>query len=116
MMLGGQNYNVVVAADATSAVMVAQREKPDLILLDITLPGGNGFLLIDRFKKLSRLALVPIIVLSGENSAGIKERALEAGAAAFFTKPPNSEDLLAAIQQALGKPPQTSSAGPPDSK
>jgi DNA-binding response OmpR family regulator len=103
MVLGTKKYDVALAADATSAVMVAQREKPDLIILDLSLPGGDGFLLMERFKNLSRLALVPIIVLSGETSAGIKERALQAGAEAFFTKPPNDDELLAAVQKSLSK-------------
>jgi DNA-binding response OmpR family regulator len=103
MMLGAKQHDVAVAADATSAVTVAQREKPDLIILDLNLPGGDGFLLMNRFRNLSRLALVPIIVLSGEQSAEIKERALQAGAEAFFTKPPNEEDLLAAVEQGLSR-------------
>ena len=102
-MLGAKKYDVALAADAISAVMVAQRENPDLIILDLGLPGGDGFLLMDRFRNLSRLALVPIIVLSGENSPEIKQRALQAGAEAFFTKPPNDEEFLAAVQQGLIK-------------
>jgi DNA-binding response OmpR family regulator len=114
MVLGAQNYDVVVAPDATSAVMVAQREKPDLIILDLSLPGGDGFLLMDRFRNLSRLALVPIIVLSGEKSAAIKEKALQAGAEAFFTKPPNDEELLAAVQQGLSRSPRIGPGKTPD--
>jgi DNA-binding response OmpR family regulator len=103
MILGAKHYDVAMAADATSAVTVAQREKPDLIILDLSLPGGNGFLLMDRFKNLSRLALVPIIVLSGDQSAEIKEKALQAGAEAFFCKPPKDEELLAAVERGLNK-------------
>jgi DNA-binding response OmpR family regulator len=100
-MLGVKKYDVALATDATTAVMVAQKEKPDLIILDLGLPGGDGFLLMHRFRSLSHFALVPIIVLSGEHSEAIKERALQAGAEAFFTKPPNDEEFLAAIQQSL---------------
>jgi two-component system, OmpR family, KDP operon response regulator KdpE len=104
-MLGAKNYDVAVASDAISAVGVAQREKPDLIILDLGLPGGDGFLLMRRFKNLARLALTPVIVLSGEGSASIKEKALQAGAEAFFTKPPNEEELLSAIQQRVKQGP-----------
>ena len=103
MMLGAKHHDVAVAADATSAATVARKEKPDLIILDLSLPGGDGFLLIDRFRNLSRLAFVPIIVLSGEQSPEIKQRALQAGAEAFFTKPPNDEELLAAVEQGLSR-------------
>lgn len=103
VILRAEHYDVAMAADATSAVSVAQREKPDLILLDLNLPGGSGFLLMDRFRNLSRLALVPIIVLSGEDSAEMKEKALQAGAVAFFSKPTNNEELLSAVEQALGR-------------
>lgn len=100
-MLGAEHYYVAVASDATSAVTVAQKEKPDLIILDLSLPGGNGFLLIDRFRNLSRLAVVPIIVLSAEESEEVKAKVLRSGADAFFSKPPRPEDLLAAVGQAL---------------
>jgi DNA-binding response OmpR family regulator len=103
MMLGAKQHDVAAAADATSAVTVAQRERPDLIVLDLSLPGGDGFLLIDRFRNISRLAVVPIIVLSGEQSAEVRERALKAGAQAFFTKPPNEEEFLAAVEQGLSR-------------
>jgi CheY-like chemotaxis protein len=103
MMLGAKHHDVAAAADATSAVTVAQSEKPDLIILDLSLPGGVGFLLIDRFRNLSRFAVVPIIVLSGEQSAEVAERALQAGAEAFFTKPPNEEEFLTAVEQALSR-------------
>jgi DNA-binding response OmpR family regulator len=103
LMLGAKGHDVVTAADATSAVTVAQKEKPDLIILDLSLPGGSGFLLMERFKNLSRLALVPIVVLSGEQSAEIKEKALQAGADAFVSKPPKDEELLAAVEQGLSR-------------
>jgi DNA-binding response OmpR family regulator len=103
MILGTKQHDVAAAADATSAVTVAVREKPQLIILDLSLPGGDGFLLMERFRNLSRLAAVPIIVLSGEQSAEVKERALQAGAEAFFTKPPNEEEFLAAVEQGLSR-------------
>lgn len=113
MMLGTKQHDVAAAADATSAVTVAVRERPELIILDLSLPGGDGFLLMERFRNLSRLAAVPIIVLSGEQSAEVRERALQAGAEAFFTKPPNEEDFLAAVEQGLSR---TTRIGPGKTK
>lgn len=103
IMLCCKHHEVVIACDATSAVTVAQREKPDLIVLDLSLPGGNGFLLMRRFQSLTRLAIIPIIIVSGGDSPGIKEKALQAGAEAFVTKPPNEQEFFVAVEQALNR-------------
>jgi DNA-binding response OmpR family regulator len=103
-LLTTSNYETVVAADAISGMSAARKEKPDLIILDIGLPGGDGFLLMDRFKKLGPLAFVPVIVLSGRDPQRAREPALQAGAEAFLTKPPDHNELLAAIRKALRVP------------
>jgi DNA-binding response OmpR family regulator len=101
--LGAAGYNVVFAIDAISAISVARKETPDLILLDIGLPGGDGFVVMERLRFLSPVATVPVIVITGRDLPTNQERALNAGAQAVLQKPVNNDVLLAAIKRALRK-------------
>jgi DNA-binding response OmpR family regulator len=96
-------YAVVWANDAVGAIAVARKEAPDLVILDLGLPAGDGFLVMDRMRALSDLVALPIIVLSARDPADNKKRALDAGAAAYFQKPPDNHEFLMAIRRALGE-------------
>ena len=102
--LRAHGYDLVVAGDAISAVSVARKEKPDLILLDLGLPAGDGFIVMQRLKSLLELLLVPVIVVSARDPKINEPLALRAGAYAFFQKPYEATELLAAIQSALLRP------------
>jgi two-component system KDP operon response regulator KdpE len=106
--LKANGYRVVAALDAISAVEVARRESPDLIILDLGLPAGDGFVVIERLRSLPDLMAIPIIILSARDPTDNKMRALDAGAVAFFHKPPDNQELLSAIQQAVGESPALS--------
>jgi len=101
--LKANGYGVTSATDAVSAIAVARKELPDLIILDLGLPGGDGFVVLERIRALADLAAIPVIVLSARDPAGNKERAMDAGAVAFFQKPPDNHEFLSAIRQALGE-------------
>lgn len=101
--LKSQGYDLIVAADAIAAVSTARKEKPDLIILDLGLPGGDGFTVIQRVKSNYDLMLVPIIVVSARDPLLNEARALEAGAEAFLQKPVENADLLATVERALSK-------------
>ena len=101
--LKANGYGVVSAADAISAIAVARTEAPDLVILDLGLPAGDGFLVFERMRGLTDLIATPVIVLSARDPAKNEKRALDAGAVAFFQKPPNNHEFLAAIRQALGE-------------
>jgi len=101
--LKSQGCDVIVADDAIAAISTAREEKPDLIVLDLGLPGGDGFAVMQRIKANYDLLLVPIIVVSARDPLLNKERALEAGAEAFLQKPVDNAELLAAIERALLK-------------
>jgi DNA-binding response OmpR family regulator len=96
-------YAVVWASDAVAAISVARKEAPDLVILDLGLPAGDGFLVLDRMRALSDLVAIPVIVLSARDPADNKKRALDAGAAAYFQKPPDNHEFLMAIRRALGE-------------
>ncbi len=101
--LKANGYVVIFATDAISAITLARKESPNLVILDLGLPAGDGFLVIERMKDLMDLAAIPIIVLSARDPTGNKKRALDAGAVAFFQKPPENHEFLSAIRQALGE-------------
>jgi DNA-binding response OmpR family regulator len=96
-------YAVVWASDAVAAISAARREVPDLIILDLGLPAGDGFVVLERMRALADLVAIPVIVLSARDPADNKERALQAGAAAYFQKPPDNHEFLMAIRRALGE-------------
>ncbi|MDE2484970.1 MAG: response regulator transcription factor [candidate division NC10 bacterium] len=100
--LKANGYSVVFAHDAISATSMARKEEPDLVILDIGLPGGDGFIVMERLASITQTS-IPVIVLTGRDPLTIRERALSAGAKAFFLKPPDNDELLAAIRNALAE-------------
>ena len=101
--LKANGYGVISATDAISAVTVARKEAPDLVILDLGLPAGDGFLVLERMRGLTDLVATPVIVLSARDPLNNKQRALDAGAVAFFQKPPENHSFLSAVRQALGE-------------
>ena len=99
--LRANDYEVLFAQDAISATAALVTERPDLVVLDLGLPGGDGFVVMERLQRNDRLASTPVIVLTGRELAGNRDRALQAGATAFFQKPVDDSTLLFAIRNAL---------------
>lgn len=103
LRLRANNYEVSTAADGYSAIASAQKERPNLIILDLGLPAGDGFVVLDRLQNSDALAGIPVIVLSARDPQTNEERALKAGAAAFFQKPADNEELMSVIRVSLGQ-------------
>jgi CheY-like chemotaxis protein len=82
-----ESYDIAFAPDCVVAATVARREQPDLMLLDLTLPGGEGFLVMERLLAIPSLARLPVIVLTGRLGADLEERAAALGAKGFVRKP-----------------------------
>ena len=101
-LLKAEDYDPVVAADATTALTETQRQKPDLILLDLGLPGGGGESYLHRLKSFPALMLIPIIVISGLDPVQAEATATEAGAAGYLKKPVSKEELISTIRKVLG--------------
>ena len=91
-------YNVVTASDGRSAVAIALREQPDLIILDIMLPVLDG---IEACKEIRKTSSVPIIMLTAKDQEIDKVLALELGADDYVTKPFSPRELLARINAVL---------------
>jgi DNA-binding response OmpR family regulator len=102
LRLRQNDYETAFASDAVTAMTVARKERPDVILLDIGLPGGGGLLVMERLKAVAPLAHVPVIVVSARDPATTEEHVLRAGARAFLGKPIDTERLLSTIRAALG--------------
>jgi two-component system KDP operon response regulator KdpE len=102
LRLRANNYEVTTATDGYSAIASAQKDRPALIILDLGLPVGDGFVVLDRLQNIDALAGVPVIVLSARDPQMNEERALKAGAAAFFQKPADNDELLNVIRVNLG--------------
>jgi len=101
LRLRANNYDIATAGDGYSAIATAQKEHPDLIVLDLGLPAGDGFVVLERLQKSDSLSSVPVIVLSARDPQDNEARALKAGAAAFFQKPADNEELLNVIRVSL---------------
>ena len=102
-------YDVVFAADGIAAISEARKRMPDLIILDLGLPAGDGCSVLARLKANLSLALIPVIVVSARDRNANRERALKAGARAFLQKPVDNARLLSLIRLALGEKEENSS-------
>jgi DNA-binding response OmpR family regulator len=92
--------DVLLAHDALTGLDSAIKNRPDLVLLDIGLPAGSGLVVAERIQNLvSRYT--PVIFLTASRQPGLREKAMNLGAAGFLEKPYNAEDLMAAIENAL---------------
>jgi DNA-binding response OmpR family regulator len=112
LRLRANNYDIVTASDGYSAIAVAQKEHPNLILLDLGLPVGDGFVVLERLQKSDVLSNVPVIVLSARDPQNNEARALRMGAAAFFQKPADNEELLNVIRVSLPEAQNAAQARP----
>jgi len=101
LRLRSVQYQTVCASDGYSALSLAQRERPDVIILDLGLPAGDGFAVLRHMQEFPNLALIPVIVLTARDPQGNKQRALDAGAVAFFQKPADNNRLFCMIQLCL---------------
>ena len=105
--LKAQGYDVALAADAASALTVVNRERPDVILLDLGLPAGDGYLVLERLRKIKTLAAIPVLIITGRSDAETRKRVDAMGLAPVLVKPVDTEALLAAIRSALETQPDS---------
>lgn len=98
------------ATDAAMAISEALKFLPDLIILDLGLPAGDGYMVMKRLRIHPNLACIPIIVLSARDAKANRDRALVAGAHCYLQKPVNSDELLREIRELIGDSVANSSA------
>jgi len=102
--LRANHYDTVHATDGYSAISVAQKENPNLIILDLGLPAGDGFVVLKRLQDSDTLSDIPVIVLTARDPQSNEQRTLQAGATAFFQKPADNNELLDVIRATLPNP------------
>ncbi len=101
--LKANNYEVIFASDGITSIAEAREHMPDLIILDLGLPAGDGFRVLELLKANDSLSLIPVIVVSARDRNTSMDRALKAGAKAFLQKPVRNTELLSVIRQVLGE-------------
>jgi DNA-binding response OmpR family regulator len=97
----GTRYDVIEAGDGDEAVTKAQKEKPDLVLLDILMPGKDGFTTCNQLKAGKGTKDIPVVMVTALQHKLDEKLALSLKADGYMRKPFTSEDLLAAIRAAL---------------
>ena len=101
--LNRAGYEVVTAFDGAQGIFMAHKEKPDLVILDIRMPAGNGFSVAEKLKESEDTVAVPVIFLTGSPETNSEEKAIALGARFYVKKPYDPEELLDAIERALEK-------------
>ena len=99
--LAPRGYAVITAYSGEEAISQVEQEHPDLILLDILMPGMNGFEVCKKLKDDHNTSLIPIVIMTALGQVEDRIRGIEAGADDFLTKPVNHDELLARIRTAL---------------
>jgi CheY-like chemotaxis protein len=99
--LKAMGYVVYTAKDAVSAVSAVRKNEPDVVVLDISLPAGDGFMVAERLQNLVGSAATPIIFITASENPALRERAKKLGAVGFLKKPFDATSLADAIEMAL---------------
>jgi CheY-like chemotaxis protein len=104
LMLRTEGYDVLEAEDGQSALELLARERlPELILLDVMMPGLNGWQVFQRLKQDPRLAGIPVVMLTALAQRSDVERAVELGVDGYLTKPFEPADLIHTMEETLNR-------------
>jgi CheY-like chemotaxis protein len=99
--LSKSGFKVSLATDALQAWMTALRESPDAIILDINMPGGTGLEVLKRLRRTTKTQTIPVIIVSGSVDPCVERTVKSMGAAEFFHKPVNMDELCVAVCRVL---------------
>jgi twitching motility two-component system response regulator PilH len=101
-MLTKAGHTVLEATSGEAAIDLIRKEKPDCVVMDVVMPGVNGFQATRTLSKDPATAAIPIVVVSAKNQETDRVWALRQGAKEYLVKPVKEADLLARIKQVLG--------------
>jgi len=94
-------YEVVSAYDGAQGVFAVHKEMPDLIILDIRMPAGDGFSIAQKLKESAQTSHIPILFLTGSPERSAEQKAEKVGGRFYIKKPYDPEELLDAVRRAL---------------
>jgi CheY-like chemotaxis protein len=97
LRLHSEGYETAFASDGVEATKQVKQGAPDVVLLDLGLPAGDGFVVLERLRSDPASCAIPVIVLTARDVESSRDKALKAGAWEFFQKPADNEDLMEAI-------------------
>jgi two-component system KDP operon response regulator KdpE len=100
-VLEGSGFDVAVAVDAMQAVMMAMRRPPDAVILDIGMPAGGGFQVLERLNAAVKTSAIPVIVITAQTDPALQARVRALGAKEFFSKPVAPDQLRQALDRLL---------------
>jgi len=100
-LIEGWGHETLTAADGARDVEIACEDHPDVILMDVVMPGMNGFQVTRKLSKNQHTKGIPVIFISNRNGEADRVWGMRQGAIAYITKPVNSDDLLSAISDAI---------------
>ena len=102
--LKSRGWEVEIAHDAMQALMFAMKAPhPDVIALDIGMPGGTGFQVLEKLQRSSRTSQIPVVVVTGSITEGDEARVVEMGAVAFLRKPADAQALHETLARVTGQ-------------
>jgi len=100
-MLEKNGFNTLTASDADEGIQVAKRERPDLILMDVVMPGLNGFQATRELSSDPDTSTIPVIIVTRKDQQVDRVWGMRQGAIDFVTKPVKEGPLLSMIKEAL---------------
>ena len=100
-MLASEHYVVSTAFDGFEALAKIAAEKPDIVLLDVMMPGLDGYATMTKIRQMPAFATLPIIAVTARAMPGDREKSIAAGASDYVTKPVDTDELLACMERWL---------------
>jgi DNA-binding response OmpR family regulator len=101
MRLVAQGYEVLTASDGMQATTIAIKQQPALVILDLGMPGGDGFVVVERLRASARTNAIPILILTARAGEAERERARAMGVERYLTKPFDARQLLATVTELI---------------
>lgn len=101
LRLEAAGYEVIKAYDVILGTMAAINSKPDLAILDVSMPGGNGLILAERIKENPEVANMPFLFITASKKPEIREQAMALGASGFIEKPYDAKELMDMVESTL---------------
>ncbi len=95
------SFKVIVAGEGWKGTELAHKEKPNLIILDLMLPAGDGLTVLKNLKMISRTAYIPVVVLTGKSDEEYKKKVIAEGVEAYLQKPYDVNELISIINEIL---------------